>query len=177
MALVVLAAGCGRQGGQRTAPDSPERIEVVVEAPDGSTCTLCAWLADSASERQHGLMGVDELTDVDGMVFRYDADTVGPFWMRHTLIPLDIAFYDASGRYVGGASMTPCPDDVSDAACPRHGADAPYRVAIEVAGGRAGELGLVPGSRVSVTGPCAGPTRSEDPSSASGDPHGATLSP
>jgi uncharacterized membrane protein (UPF0127 family) len=151
-------------------------IEVVVEAPDGSTCTLCAWLADSAAERRRGLSGVTELTGADGMLFRYERDTTTRFWMRDTLVPLDIAFYDGRGRHVGGASMTPCPDDVGDLECPRYGADTAYRLAIEVAAGRAAELGLVAGSRVTVTGPCDGPTTSDGPSSAPAGPHGATLS-
>ncbi len=149
----------------------------MIEAPDGTTCTLCTWLADSAGERQRGLAGVTELDGVDGMVFRYERDTVTPFWMRGTRLPLDIAFYDATGRHVGGASMLPCPDDVSDLECPRYGAGAPYRLAIEVPAGRAGALGLVTASRATLGGPCSGPTSSDGRSSAPATSGGATLSP
>jgi uncharacterized membrane protein (UPF0127 family) len=174
--LAVLAGGCSRDREPPSATAPAPLVEVVVEAPDGSTCTLCTWLADSATERQQGLAGVTDLAEADGMLFRYDRDTSTRFWMRDTLIPLDIAFYDGSGRHVGGATMTPCPDDATDLECPRYGADAPYRLAIEVAAGRAAELGLVPGSHVTVTGTCAGPSDADGPSSASAGPDGATLS-
>lgn len=148
----------------------------MVEAPDGATCVLCTWLADSAAERQRGLAGLAELDGADGMLFRYDDDTLTTFWMRDTLLALDIAFYDASGRHVGEASMVPCPDSVTDLECPRYGADAPYRLAVEVPAGRAAGLGLVPGSRVTIGGPCDGPSPSVDGSSAPTTFRSATLS-
>lgn len=179
--VVIVAGGCAGAEDRLDVGPTPttvdrERIEVVVEAPDGTSCALCAWLADTSAERQRGLKGVTELEDIDGMIFRYDADATGSFWMRDTVLALDIAFYDTAGRHVGGASMAPCPDDATDAECPRYRAGAPYRLAIEVAAGRAGELGLVAGSRVTLGGPCPDSTGSGEPSSAPAPRPGATLS-
>jgi uncharacterized membrane protein (UPF0127 family) len=78
------------------------------------------------------------------MVFRFDDPVEARFYMRDTLIPLSVVFYDDDGRYISAADMPPCPDEVAE--CPTFGADAPYTDAIEVAQGDLPSLGMVPGS-------------------------------
>ena len=56
---------------------------------------------------------------------------MGRFWMKDTLIPLDIVFFDADGRQVGSASMTPC----EVAPCARYGSEGAYRWALETPAG------------------------------------------
>jgi uncharacterized membrane protein (UPF0127 family) len=55
-------------------------------------------VASSLEERAQGLMGVTDLGSVDGMLFVFPADTTSGFWMKDTLIPLDIAFFDSERR-------------------------------------------------------------------------------
>ena len=57
--------------------------------------------ADTPAEREHGLMGRTSLDTDEGMVFVFDGPTDGSFWMKDTLIPLSIAFWDEDGRIVG----------------------------------------------------------------------------
>ena len=118
-----------------------------VTAPDGARQEHCTLLADTGETRQQGLMAQTDLRGYAGMVFRFDEPIESRFFMRDTLLPLSIAFYDADGRFVSDADMDPCPDEVDD--CPTFGADAPYVHAIEVAQGDLGTFGLVEGSTIS----------------------------
>jgi hypothetical protein len=71
--------------------------------------------------------------------------------MKDTLIPLSIAWFDAAGRYVSETDMTPCG---SATICPLYHAAAPYTVAVEVAKGGLGHLGIGAGSSLTVGGSC-----------------------
>ena len=55
-------------------------------------------IADSPEERAQGLMGVARLAEDDGMLFVFDEPTGNGFWMKQTLVPLDVAFWDPTGR-------------------------------------------------------------------------------
>ena len=108
------------------------------------------WLvavADDPAERAQGLMGVTDLGAVRGMLFVFPDDTTSGFWMKDTLIVLDIAFFAADGSLVGGPiSMFPCGTAPT---CLTHRPDGPYRYALEVpAGGFTGvaDLRLDPAS-------------------------------
>lgn len=126
----------------------------IVEGPDGEPIVVCVLVADTPEQRARGLMEVTDLGGYEGMLFRFETDSEGGFWMRDTVLPLSIAYLDADGAVVSTADMEPCPDGTS---CPSYPADGPYRMALEVTRGGLDELGLTEGStaRVEVTGPCA----------------------
>jgi hypothetical protein len=100
------------------------------------------WLvavADDAAERARGLMEVEDLGPLRGMLFVFPEDTTAGFWMKDTPLPLDIAFFAADGSLVAWLSMAPCPGDP----CATYRAPRPYRYALEVpAGGFGGVAGL-----------------------------------
>jgi uncharacterized membrane protein (UPF0127 family) len=87
----------------------------------------------------------------DGMVFVYDEDATGGFWMRDTPMPLSIAYLDAGGRIVSTTDMAPCGDSPD---CPEYPAAGPYRYAVEVPRGRLDDIGLTGAARVRVGGGC-----------------------
>lgn len=55
-------------------------------------------LALNSSEQQKGLMHRDSLAEGHGMLFLFNQPDQRGFWMRNTRIPLDIGYFDASGR-------------------------------------------------------------------------------
>lgn len=135
-------------------------VEVrIVEGPDGEPIVICVLVADTPEQRARGLMGVTDLGGYDGMLFRFEDDADGGFWMKDTLLPLSIAYLDAAGAVVSTADMDPCPEGT--ARCPSYAAAGPYRMALEVPQGGLDALGLTEGSpaRLEVTGEtCRAPT-------------------
>lgn len=81
-------------------------------------------------------MFVTDLGDLDGMLFVYTEERLLSFWMQDTLIPLDIAFFDAEGDLVGVTTMTPCEE--SD--CPNYLSPGEAQFAVEVPAGAFSDL-------------------------------------
>jgi hypothetical protein len=74
----------------------------------------------------------------------WDADTGAAFWMKNTLIPLDIAFFSVDGSFVDRLTMEPCNAD----SCPLYSASGLYRYALEAP---AGDLEFAsPGSKLVI---------------------------
>jgi uncharacterized membrane protein (UPF0127 family) len=115
---------------------------MVVTNPDGTTLEWCLLAALTEAARQQGLMNVTDagLGGYDGMVFRFESDVTGGFWMRNTRLPLSIAYVDAQGGVVKLTDMSPCPD--SAATCPSYSAGGRYRDAVEVPKGQFERLGV-----------------------------------
>ena len=88
-------------------------------------------VAAEPNERVQGLMLVTGLGELEGMLFVWEDDTTTPFWMKDTLLPLDIAFFAADGTLVDLLSMEPCPADP----CPYYDPAGPYRYALEAPAG------------------------------------------
>ena len=81
----------------------------------------------TGSQRGVGLMNRDPAPR-DGMLFVFPEDTTGGFWMKNTLVPLTIAFFDAQGRRVRKLRMTPCREDP----CRTYEPGRTYRFALEL---------------------------------------------
>lgn len=103
-------------------------------------------VAETPDQRAQGLMGVTDLGGLDGMLFVFQSDSDGGFWMKDTLIPLDIAFFDDGGALVSVLTMEPCSADP----CPSYRPGGSYRYAVETP---AGGLDFVaPDSRLELPG-------------------------
>ncbi len=135
--------GAGRQ------PEGFTTVMVRVIEPDGEVCEVCMWLADDASERGRGLMGVTDLGDAVGMAFRFEEAASGVFFMYQTPTPLSIAWFAPDGSHVGSTDMEPCLDTPAGD-CPLYSPGADYDLAIEVFQGGLEPLGLVAGSTVEL---------------------------
>jgi uncharacterized membrane protein (UPF0127 family) len=110
--------------------------------------TVRVEIADSAAERQRGLMGRRTLAARSGMLFVYPADATGGYWMKDTLIPLDIAFIGSDGRIRRIFTMTPCRRDP----CRVYAPGVRYRSALEVNAGSFRRWGVRVGDRVRRAG-------------------------
>ncbi len=103
-------------------------------------------VARSPEEQRRGLMFRRSLADDRGMIFPYDAPLEVAFWMKNTLIPLDMIFIRADGTIARIAANTtpgllqPVP------------AGEPVVAVLELRGGRSAELGIRPGDRVEWPG-------------------------
>ena len=115
--LVGFVVACGG--------DKEPRVVIQTKADE---VNVHVEVADSRRERERGLMGRRELPDDAGMVFVFPTDSTSAFWMKDTLIPLSIAFYDESGRIVRILDMEPCRRDP----CALYDPEASYRGALEV---------------------------------------------
>ncbi len=122
---------------------------MVLHGADGSV-HVSVEEADSSAERRQGLMGRTSLGADEGMIFLWsdvDVDAVtSQFWMKDTLIPLSIAFWDEDGRIVGIHDMEPCTEDP----CPMYGSPEPYVGALEVNMGFFDEHGVTTGDRIEL---------------------------
>ncbi|MHC0053012.1 DUF192 domain-containing protein [Actibacterium sp. D379-3] len=97
-------------------------------------------LADDPAERAQGLMQRDSLPASRGMLFVYPAPQRAVFWMKNTLIPLDMIFLDATGT-VTHIHENARPLDVT----PIDGGDDVLAV-LEINGGLARRIGITEGS-------------------------------
>ncbi|MGH7540758.1 MAG: DUF192 domain-containing protein, partial [Gemmatimonadota bacterium] len=121
-----LAAACGAGEGEEQATDaangSPPAATPVQEAGGGDSSRVAPGdlvtirvgghevrveIAESEEERQRGLMHRESLPQDEGMLFVYPTERRLGFWMRNTLIPLDIAYIDSEGRIVDIQQMAP----------------------------------------------------------------------
>jgi uncharacterized membrane protein (UPF0127 family) len=84
-------------------------------------------LALTADARARGLMHRRQAPN-DGMLFVFPTATSGGFWMKNTLVPLRITFYDTRGKRVRQLLMTPCRRDP----CRSYSPGQAYRFALEL---------------------------------------------
>jgi uncharacterized protein len=131
-AVALLAVAC-RQGGPTAIVHTARGdVPIVLE------------LARTPEQLQRGLMYRTELADGHGMLFLFPADQNHSFWMKNTVIPLDILFLAADGTIVGiRANTTPL------SLTPVH-VGRPSRHVLEVPGGFTARRGIAPGDRVEL---------------------------
>lgn len=96
-------------------------------------------VADDARERAQGLMHREQLGTYAGMLFVYEYPQTVAFWMKNTLIPLDMIFLDAQGR-VAHIHHRAVPGDLT----PIPGGNGILAV-LEINGGLSERFGIKPG--------------------------------
>jgi uncharacterized membrane protein (UPF0127 family) len=100
-----------------------------------------AEVADRDDTRATGLMHRTSLPDNGGMLFVFDAAEIHCMWMKNTLLPLSVAFLDASGDIINIADMQPLSEDT-------HCAARPARYALEMKQGWFAERGIRAGMKL-----------------------------
>lgn len=114
----------------------PETVEL--RGPEGKA-RFTVEVADDGAERAQGLMFRETMPTGAGMLFVYDAPQRASFWMKNTLIPLDMIFADPSGRVTRVHSQA-VPGDTT----PIDGGDGVQYV-LEINGGLAARMGISAG--------------------------------
>jgi uncharacterized membrane protein (UPF0127 family) len=115
---VVLAVALASIAGRGAAATAHLRLDGVPFRPE---------LALTSAQQQRGLM-FRRKAPADGMLFVFERATSGGFWMKNTLVPLTIAFFDSAGKRVRKLSMTPCRKDP----CRIYDPGEQYRYALEL---------------------------------------------
>ena len=98
-------------------------------------------IAATPAERARGLMNRESLAQDSGMLFVFLTESPLNFWMKNTLIPLDILYMDSAGVVVDIQTMTPQPG-VSDSELREYPSAAPAQYALEINAGLAESLGF-----------------------------------
>ena len=130
--LLVLAAGC--VSSQPYVEVAGERVNVE--------------MADSAQEWERGLMFRESLAPGSGMLFVFPDEAVRSFWMKNTLIPLDIIFVDSGGIVVNiTKNAQPCRAIL----CESYLSGRPAKYVLEVNGGFSDSSSLKIGDALKIS--------------------------
>ena len=141
--LAALLAGCSPEA--VTAPTRTVSMKIGRE-------TFILEIADTPKLRETGLMHRKSMAPDHGMLFVFEHRQFLGFWMRNTLIPLDILYVDADGRVVNIRQMKPL-DETSIAS------REPVLYAIELNVGTAARVGVKEGDLLQLPAEYAQPKR------------------
>ncbi|WP_234967364.1 DUF192 domain-containing protein [Octadecabacter temperatus] len=125
--------------GAVNAACSPDTVTI---RDDAGTVQFTVDVADSVEERSQGLMFVEEMATMQGMLFVYERPQRASFWMRNTLIPLDMVFVNENGVVQNIHAMAQPLDET-----PIFGGE-DIQFVLEINGGLAAMLGLEVGDQL-----------------------------
>jgi uncharacterized protein len=123
-----------------------DRGQLVLHDAFGGAHPVEVEIADTAPSRTRGMMWRTSVPSGTGMLFIFPEEQVQKFWMRNTLVPLDMLFVDKSGQVVGIVAQAE-PQTLDQRTVGR-----PSLYVLEVAGGWAEKTGIAPGTRVELKG-------------------------
>jgi uncharacterized membrane protein (UPF0127 family) len=169
LVLALALSACRSEGGsppssppkQATPPPKPlvtevtaqdyvmpalPKARVILSDAFGGKHPVDSEVAATPNARTRGLMWRTQLPEGTGMLFIFPQESGLTFWMKNTLIPLDMIFFDASLTIVG----------IVENAVPRsldsRGPGVPAKYVLEVPGGWSEKIGLKPGLKVELQG-------------------------
>jgi uncharacterized membrane protein (UPF0127 family) len=155
LALALTLAACGESengaGGSFSSTLEFGDGTVQMQTAAGSQ-TLGVEVAQTAEQRQTGLMRRESLAADSGMIFLFESEQPanGVFWMYQTYVPLSIAFIMADSTIGTIRDMEPCPSPYPNS-CPQYEAKVPFVAALEVNRGYFAQHSIGVGDRVTVT--------------------------
>jgi uncharacterized membrane protein (UPF0127 family) len=130
-----------------TATPAPSGLPVIIVAAPQAALRL--EVARTDPQREHGLMDRTSLPAHTGMLFVFEKDGPVTFWMKDTLVPLDMVFVGADGTVRSvAAKVPPAPLSEADATIPLEPGVGKY--VIELPSGEAARDGIKPGTRLTI---------------------------
>ena len=108
--------------------------------------TIDLEVAQTQQQQATGLMFRTALADNRGMLFQFKPPQPIKFWMKNTLIPLDMIFLQNGRVEAIAASVPPCNREP----CPTYGPDTVIDQVIELRGGLVSKLGLKVGETLKI---------------------------
>lgn len=151
IAFLLLLPACSQAAAPTAAHAAQPAVHPVSGLPvipltatpaGGRPHTFRVEIARSEPEQARGLMFRTQMGPDEGMIFPYDPPQTVSFWMKNTVIPLDIVFIGTDHRVLNIATNAV---PYSEATLPSAG---PVIGVLELNGGRAKALGIAPGTRV-----------------------------
>ncbi len=137
MRLASLACGAVLWAQPLWAVCADDKVTIV---GDFGQATFTVEVADDPQERAQGLMFVEEMATLAGMLFVYERPQSVSFWMKNTLIPLDMIFAGPDGEILRihenavPGDLTPIPGGAG------------VQMVLEINGGLSARLGLQEGA-------------------------------
>jgi uncharacterized membrane protein (UPF0127 family) len=129
--LILMLTGCPKINDTVTIKGTRFTVEVV----------------DDDQSRAMGLMYRQSMADDAGMLFLFDDAQPRSFWMKNTLIPLDILYFDQNRRLVSiSANTPPCKNTTSR--CPSYPSKKPAQYVLEINAGLSEQHGFQPGDEL-----------------------------
>ena len=116
-------------------------MPLTIRTAEGKAHQFIVEVARTPEQQAQGLMNREELAPDRGMIFPYEPPRDASFWMRNTLIPLDIIFVRPDGTIARIANAIPLDETPIPSL-------EPVGAVLELAGGRSAELGIKPGDKV-----------------------------
>jgi len=155
LAAALLLAACSTQGatpgGEASTAVQQDGVHPVsglavipltVTGTDGRAHAFRVEVAATGQQQQRGLMFRTQMGANEGMIFPLDRVRMASFWMRNTVIPLDIIFIGPDHKVINiEADAVPYSEDSRPST-------APAMAVLELNGGRAAALGIGPGASV-----------------------------
>ena len=124
------------------SPAGLDQVPLTVTTTSGKQHRFTVEVARTEAQQNQGLMNRQSLAPDRGMIFPYDPPVAASFWMKNTLIPLDIIFIRADG-IIARIEANTAPLSLDPVA-----AGEPIALVLELAGGRSAELGITAGAKV-----------------------------
>ena len=151
--LVASLAGCSAEQPSgisepppvRTAPSGLSLVPLQIQS-GGRNHDFTVEVAATSEQQAQGLMFRERLGPSEGMLFPFPSPRPASFWMKNTLIPLDMIFIRPDGT-IGRIAVNTVPHSLEPVAF-----NEPTAAVLELAGGRTVQLGIKPGDRVRWTG-------------------------
>lgn len=131
--LILLLGGCQQNQHKVTLND----IDFFVE------------LADDDNERAMGLMYRKQMSDEEGMLFIFPNSQYRAFWMKNTLIPLDILYFDQNRKLINISENTP-PCKNTTTRCPNYPSEKPAKYVLEINAGLSKKHGFRTGDELLI---------------------------